>query len=70
MERRKLEIKPEVGLGPFMLGTPIGQVLTELKVQSKVFGKTDVVFSRDDPMSPIYLNVRNSCFRLRFNPRF
>lgn len=60
----QLHIIPSESIGDIKLGLKIGECLTEIKTNQKLYGKCDVIFDKKGCNSPIYLNLKESSLRL------
>lgn len=61
-----MEIRPEKGLGPFLLGNSIWEILNLITSPTERFGKCITRFNVSDPMTThIILDLENIGFKLQ-----
>ena len=62
----RFDIEPKIGLGNFILGMNINQVLTFIKRNGYYF-KNCKIISNKDKNTPIFLHIPSELITLRFN---
>ena len=62
----RFEIEPKIGLGDFILGMNINQVLTLIKRNGYNYKHCEII-SGKDLNTPIYLHIPSELITLRFN---